>query len=73
LVFSLAGRRPEAVAEALAKERIAAWSGDNYACELVDSLGMREAGGVVRAGVVRYTNEADVDALLDAVRALGPA
>jgi len=73
MVFSLAGRRPEAVAEALAKERIAVWSGDNYACELVDSLGMREAGGVVRAGVVRYTNEADVDALLDAVRALGPA
>lgn len=73
LIFSVAGRRPEDVARSLADRRIAVWSGDNYACDLVDSLGLREAGGAVRAGIVRYTSRADVDALVDAVRGLGPA
>ena len=66
-IFNLTGRSPQDVAEALAQRRIAVWSGDNYACELVDALGLRAGGGVVRAGVVRHTNEEDVDALLAAV------
>jgi cysteine desulfurase family protein (TIGR01976 family) len=66
-IFTVAGWRPDAVAAALAERRVAVWSGDNYACELVDALGLRAGGGVVRAGVVRYTDEADVDALLEAV------
>ena len=55
------------MAEALAERRIAVWSGDNYACELIDALGLRERGGAVRAGVVRHTTVDDVDALLAAV------
>ncbi len=66
-VFNLDGRDPEAVAAALAERRIAVWSGDNYACELVDALGLRERGGAVRAGIVRHTTSDDVDALLAAL------
>ncbi len=67
-IFNLAGKSPGDVARALAERRVAVWSGDNYACELVDALGLRQRGGAVRAGVVRYTTTGDVDALLAAVR-----
>ena len=73
VIFSVAGRRPDEVARHLAGERIAVWSGDNYACDLIDALGLRPAGGAVRAGIVRYTDDSDIDALLDAVGRLGPA
>ena len=66
-IFTVEGWTPDALAAALAERRIAVWSGDNYACELVDALGFRETGGVVRAGIVRHTTTDDVDALLEAL------
>jgi cysteine desulfurase family protein (TIGR01976 family) len=66
-IFNVDGRAPQWVAGALAERRIAVWSGDNYACELIDALGLRARGGVVRAGIVRHTTVDDVDALLAAV------
>ncbi len=66
-IFNVAGRTPGEVAEALALRKIAVWNGDNYACELIDALGLRPNGGAVRAGVVRHTTMADVDALVGAV------
>jgi selenocysteine lyase/cysteine desulfurase len=66
-IFNVGDRPPAEVAEALAARRIAVWSGDNYACELIDAMGLRARGGAVRAGVVRYTTTADIDALLAAV------
>ena len=70
-IFNL--RRPRArasVATELASRKIAVWSGDNYACDLIDAMGLRARGGAVRAGVVRYTTADDIDALLAAVRDL---
>ena len=69
-IFNIDGRDPDWVAHELAQRHIAVWSGDNYACELIDALGLRERGGAVRAGIVRYTTSDDVDALLDALREL---
>jgi cysteine desulfurase family protein (TIGR01976 family) len=69
-IFTLDRADPPAVATALAGDRIAVWSGDNYACELVDALGLRQRGGAVRAGVVRHTTADDVDALVAAVERL---
>jgi selenocysteine lyase/cysteine desulfurase len=66
-IFNVGDRVPLSVAEELGRRRIAVWSGDNYACELIDALGLRERGGVVRAGIVRYTSRDDVDALVAAV------
>ncbi|MGL5809741.1 MAG: aminotransferase class V-fold PLP-dependent enzyme [Nocardioides sp.] len=66
--FSVAGRHPDQVARSLAAKRIAVWSGDNYACELVDAMGLRAQGGVVRAGISRYTTNEDIDRLLAALR-----
>ena len=68
VVFTVDGLSPEQVDQRLAERRIAVWHGDNYACELVDAMGLRASGGLVRAGIARYTNRADVEALVGAVR-----
>jgi selenocysteine lyase/cysteine desulfurase len=71
LIFTVAGYRPRQVAERLAARRVNVWDGDNYAWELAGALGIRDAGGAVRAGVVHYNDRSDVDRLLAAVAELG--
>jgi cysteine desulfurase family protein (TIGR01976 family) len=65
--FTVAGHSPRQVAEHLAARRVNVWNGDNYAWELAGALGLRDSGGAVRAGLVHYNDEADVDRLLAAV------
>ncbi len=67
VAFTVAGRTTDEVAAALAVEKIAVWAGHSYAVEVVDQLGLGD-GGVVRAGVVRYIEDDDVQRLLAAVR-----
>jgi cysteine desulfurase family protein (TIGR01976 family) len=70
-LFTMAGHSPREVAAALAARQVNVWNGDNYARELAGALGLREGGGV-RAGLVHYNDEADVDRLLAAVADLAP-
>jgi len=70
--FTVAGYTPRQVAEKLALRQINVWDGDNYAWELTGALGLRESGGAVRAGLVHYNDEAEVDRLLAAVAELAP-
>jgi cysteine desulfurase family protein (TIGR01976 family) len=70
VAFNVHRRHPDAVAETLAAHRVAVWSGDYYAPGVMQTLGLAATGGAVRAGVARYTNESDVERLLDAVEAL---
>jgi cysteine desulfurase family protein (TIGR01976 family) len=69
--FTVAGYSPLQVAEHMATRRINVWDGDNYAWELTGVLGIRDTGSAVRAGLVHYNNDADVDRLLTAVAELG--
>jgi cysteine desulfurase family protein (TIGR01976 family) len=69
--FTAAGHTPGQVAGHLAARRVNVWNGDNYAWELAGVLGLRDSGGAVRAGLVHYNDEADVDRLLSAVAELG--
>lgn len=62
--FTIDGVAPSAVSIALAAENIAVWDGHAYAVEVVEHLGLAASGGVVRAGVVRYIDDSDVDRLL---------
>jgi selenocysteine lyase/cysteine desulfurase len=55
------------VARQLAAARVAVWSGHSYAVEVADALGVSDSGGLVRAGVVAYIDDDDVQRLLDAV------
>jgi cysteine desulfurase family protein (TIGR01976 family) len=68
--FTIDGVHPAAAATALAAKGVAVWDGHNYAVEVVDQLGLADTGGVVRAGVVRYIDDGDVDRLLAAVEEL---
>jgi cysteine desulfurase family protein (TIGR01976 family) len=66
LMFSVAGRTPLEVARALASERVAVWHGNYYALEVSTLLGL-EPDGAVRAGVVHYNDDEDVERLMAAV------
>ena len=68
--FTVAGRTPREVAEALAARRVNVWNGHNYAWELTGALGIRDSGGAVRVGLVHYNDHSDVDRLLKAVTRL---
>jgi len=68
--FTVAGHSPRKVAEKLAARQVNVWNGDNYAWELAGVLGLRDSGGAVRAGLVHYNDQADVDRLLTAVAEL---
>ena len=68
--FNVTGKAPGAVAAALGERGVNVWSGDNYAYELVRALGLAGSGGAVRAGLVHYNDDSDVDRLLSAVAAL---
>jgi selenocysteine lyase/cysteine desulfurase len=43
------------------------WAGNYYAVELMRRLGLDDSGGAVRAGVVCYTTNDEVDRLLGAL------
>jgi selenocysteine lyase/cysteine desulfurase len=68
--FTIDSMSPDRVAQELAAKKIAVWSGDSYAVEVVAQLGLTESGGIVRAGVVRYVDSEDVNKFLTAVRGL---
>jgi selenocysteine lyase/cysteine desulfurase len=65
--FTVAGHSPRQVAEHLAARQVNVWNGDNYAWELAGALGLRDSGGAVRAGLVHYNDQSEVDRLLAGV------
>ena len=65
--FTHARRRPAEIARALAARNIFVWSGHNYALEIVRQLGIDEAQGVVRIGMVHYNTPDEVDQTLNAL------
>lgn len=65
--FTLDGHTPRAVAEALAARGIAAWSGNFYAREVIQRLGLEASGGLVRVGIVHYNSMDEIERLLAAL------
>jgi cysteine desulfurase family protein (TIGR01976 family) len=63
VLFSVAGIASTEVAEHLARHDVAVWPGHSYAVEAARAM---QLDGV-RAGVVAYVDEQDVDRLLDAL------
>ncbi len=64
--FTHRERIPRDVAAELGERGLAVWHGDYYAVELMKRLGL-EDGGAVRAGIVHYNTEDEVDRLLEAL------
>ncbi len=65
--FTLADHHPRAIAEHLARRAISTWDGDFYAWELTRALGLDQAGGLLRVGLVHYNTLEEVDRLHDAL------
>jgi cysteine desulfurase family protein (TIGR01976 family) len=68
--FTIRGTDPDSAAQALAADKIAVWDGHNYAVEVVGQLGLEHSGGVIRAGISRYSELDDVQRLLATVERL---
>jgi cysteine desulfurase family protein (TIGR01976 family) len=66
--FNVPGRTPEDVAVSLAARDLAVWHGHYYALETMRHLGLED--GAVRAGIVHYNTEEEVDRLLAALAEL---
>jgi cysteine desulfurase family protein (TIGR01976 family) len=65
LAFTVAGHRPDAVADALVKRGISVWTGWTDQDELLAAFGADELGGATFAGFMPHTTHAEVDLLLD--------
>jgi cysteine desulfurase family protein (TIGR01976 family) len=72
VMFTVAGHTPQAVAAALARERVAVWDGNYYALELLSHLGL-EPAGAVRAGALAYNDADDVRRLVEGVARIAAA
>jgi cysteine desulfurase family protein (TIGR01976 family) len=66
--FNVPGRGPEEVARFLADRDVAVWHGNYYAVETMQHLGLPD--GTVRAGIVHYNTEDEVDRLLEGLAEL---
>jgi cysteine desulfurase family protein (TIGR01976 family) len=67
--FNVEGMPPGEVAARLGGRGFAVWDGNYYAAEIMNRLGLGEAGAV-RVGIVHYNTAAEVDRLLAALAEL---
>jgi len=68
LSFVVEGVHSDKVAQHLAARGVFVSHGDFYAKTVVDRLGVRDIGGLVRAGCACYTTEDEIDRLIDGVK-----
>ena len=61
---------PDQAAEHLAGDGIQVWSGDFYAPNAIDALGLTEQGGVLRTGLMSYNTTDEVKRLLTSLTQL---
>lgn len=66
--FTLGGKHPRAVAEALDKENIYVWDGNYYALAVTERLGLEGSGGMVRVGAAHYNTLDEVGRLGEVLR-----
>jgi cysteine desulfurase family protein (TIGR01976 family) len=68
--FVIDGVSPDEAARRLGAEGVFVWNGDFYATTVCDVLGLSDCGGLIRAGVAPYTDDNDVERLIDGVQRL---
>jgi cysteine desulfurase family protein (TIGR01976 family) len=56
------------IAQYLAEKGLFVWAGDFYAASMIDVLGLRERGGLVRIGIAPYNTRAELDRLIEAMQ-----
>ena len=68
--FTHASFSPTEIAKTLAQASIYAWSGHNYAYEVVKQLGLDEEQGVLRLGIAQYNTETEIDQTIEVLNGL---
>jgi cysteine desulfurase family protein (TIGR01976 family) len=68
--FTHANFSPIEIAKTLGQNNICAWSGHNYAYEVVKHLGIDEEHGVLRLGIAQYNTEAEIDRTVEVLSQL---
>ena len=58
------------IARYLAEKGLFVWAGDFYAAAMIDVLGLREQGGLLRVGIAPYNTKGELDRLIDALQQL---
>ena len=64
------GHHPADLARGLADHNIFTWDGHYYAVEVIERLGLTDAGGMLRLGLGQYNTADEVDFLLDRLESL---
>jgi selenocysteine lyase/cysteine desulfurase len=59
--FTMEGKDPEKLANAIGNDGIYVWNGHNYALAIVERMGLLEAGGMVRVGPVHYNTVEEIE------------
>jgi cysteine desulfurase family protein (TIGR01976 family) len=64
VALTLPGKSADELAEHLAAHGVYTWSGNMYALGMTERLGLEEAGGFLRLGLVHYNTAEEVDEVL---------
>jgi cysteine desulfurase family protein (TIGR01976 family) len=67
---AVGGIGPSDAAAAMGDQGVFVWSGDYYAVEVMQRLGVSDSGGLLRIGFVHYSTPAEVDVALAALERL---
>ncbi len=65
--FTVAQQSSETIARRLGERGILAWDGDFYAMTVVDQLGLRDQGGLLRLGLAPYNTAHEVERTIHTV------
>lgn len=68
--ITIDGMEPIDAAKQLGEQGLCLWDGDFYAARAIEVLGLKEKGGVLRAGISMYNTREEVDRLLAAIQNL---
>lgn len=66
--FTYDGHTAPEVARYLASKGLFVWDGDFYASTLIDRLGLRDRGGLVRIGIAPYNTKDELSRVIDALK-----
>jgi cysteine desulfurase family protein (TIGR01976 family) len=66
--FAYNGHTAGEVAQYLAAKGLFVTNGDFYASSMIDCLGLRDQGGLVRIGIAPYNTKEELDRVIDALR-----
>lgn len=70
LGFTIDGVDPRSAVGELGRQGLFLSHGDFYATTVIDRLGVRDRGGLLRAGIVAYTTTEEIDRLVEGVKGL---